>query len=124
MPSPSAASGTDQTTPKYNAVADFSNTGPNDFYNPVTKITTHGVRAAVAIAAPGTDLILPAYTGPTGTNSDGTLFDTSSRSPPTELNKLYFVGVSGTSFASPIVAGGAALLVDAGYANFQRRTRR
>jgi hypothetical protein len=111
------ALGGDLTDPKYNAVADFSNTGPNDFYNPVTRITTHGVRAAVSIAAPGTDLILPAYTGKTGTNSDGTLFDTSSF-PPDDLNKLYFLGVSGTSFSSPIVAGGAALLADAGHVNF------
>ena len=31
---------------------------------------------------------------------------------------MYFFGASGTSFASPIVAGGTALVVDAGYANF------
>jgi hypothetical protein len=112
-----AALGTDLTLPKYNTIADFSNTGPNDFYNPVTGVTTHGVRAAVSIAAPGTDLILPAYTGATGTNSAGTLFDTSGFAPE-DLNRLYFVGAAGTSFSSPIVAGGAALLVDAGYANF------
>jgi len=111
------ALGTDQTTPKYNSVADFSNTGPNDFYNPVTHLTTPGVRAAVSLCAPGTDLILPAYAGPTGTNADGSLFDTS-LFPPDVLNQLYFGRIAGTSFASPIVAGGAGLLVDAGYSNF------
>jgi hypothetical protein len=111
------ALGTDLSIPKYGTIADFSNTGPNDFYNPVTGILTHGVRAAVSISAPGTDLILAAYTGATGTNSSGTLFDTSGF-PPEDLNKLYFQGAGGTSFASPIVAGGAGLVVDAGYANF------
>jgi hypothetical protein len=112
-----AALGTDLSTPKYGAIADFSNTGPNSFYNPVTGLVTPNVRAAVSIAAPGTDLILAAYTGATGTNSSGTLFDTSAF-PPEDLNKLYFQGAGGTSFASPIVAGGAGLVVDAGYANF------
>ncbi len=111
------ALGTDQTTPKYNALADFSNTGPNDFYNPVTRLTTHGVRAAVTISAPGTDLILPAYTGATGGNSDGSLFPEATTFAATQLSQLYFMGVAGTSFSSPTVAGGAALLVDAGYAN-------
>jgi len=64
------ALGTDLSDPRYGYVASFSNTGPNDFYNPQTGVTTHGVRAAVSIAAPGTDLILPAYVGATGANGD------------------------------------------------------
>jgi hypothetical protein len=111
------ALGDDISTPKYNTVATFSNTGPNDFYNPATGVITYGVRAAVSIAAPGTNLILPAYTGNTGTNSSGTLFDTSGF-PADELNKLYFTGVEGTSFASPMVAAGAGLLCDAGHIQF------
>ena len=112
-----AALGDDLATPKYNSPAGFSNAGPNDFYNPVTKVTTPGVRAAVSIAAPGTNLVLPAYTGATGTNSGGTLFDTS-EFPPDVLNMLFFMGIDGTSFASPLVAGGAGLVVDAGYDRF------
>jgi hypothetical protein len=111
------ALGTDLTNPVYSQTADFSNTGPNDFYNPQTGITTPNVRAAVSISAPGTDLILPAYVGATGANSSGTLFDVTGIDPSL-YNQLYFVGVQGTSFASPITAGGASLLVDAGYANF------
>jgi hypothetical protein len=112
-----AALGTDTDVPPYQTQAVFSNAGPNDFYNPVTGVTTFGVRAAVSIAAPGTDLVLAAYTGATGGNGSGTLFDTTGI-PTSELNQLYFTGAAGTSFASPIVAGGAALVVDAGYANF------
>ncbi len=111
------ALGDDTTTPPYSTLAPFSNTGPNDFFNPVTQQMITGVRAAVSIVAPGDSLILAAYTGATGANSDGTLFDTSGI-PADELNQLYFFGAAGTSFASPTVAGGAALLVDAGYLNF------
>jgi len=112
-----AALSSDTDTPPYQTQASFSNAGPNDFYNPATGQTIPNVRAAVSIAAPGTDLVLAAYTGATGTNSSGTLFDTSGI-PTDELNQLYFTGAAGTSFASPIVAGGAALVVDAGYDNF------
>lgn len=101
----------DLSTPAYNALAPFSNTGPNDFYNPATGVTTHNVRSAVSICAPGTGLILAAYSGTTGSNTGGT----------DDFNgaaDLYYFGASGTSFASPIVAGGAALLVDAGWEVF------
>jgi hypothetical protein len=111
------ALGDDTTHPPYQTLAPFSNTGPNDFYNPQTQQTITGVRPGVSIVAPGTDLVAPAYAGATGSNSDGSLFDVSGF-PPEDLNRLYFMGIAGTSFASPIVAGGAALLVDAGYANY------
>ena len=111
------ALGSDTDVPPYQTLTDFSNTGPNDFFNPVTGVTIPNVRAAVSIVAPGSDLILPAYTGKTGGNANGTLFDTTGF-PPDQLNQLYFQDAAGTSFASPIVAGGAALLVDAGYSNF------
>jgi hypothetical protein len=107
----------DLTVPKYGGMAPFSDTGPNDFLNPVTGEVIHGVRAAVSISAPGTDLILPAYVGATGTNQSGTLFDLTGIDP-SEYSQLYFIGVAGTSFASPLTAGGAALIVDAGYTNF------
>lgn len=62
-------------------------------------------------------MILPAYLGTTGTNQNGGLIDPTSF-PPEYLNKLYFQDAAGTSFAAPVVAGGAALVVDAGYQNF------
>jgi hypothetical protein len=112
-----AALGSDTDVPPYQTQAGFSNAGPNDFFNPVTGQTIPGVRAAVSIAAPGTDLVLAAYTGSTGQNAAGHLFDLSGI-PTDELNQLYVSGEAGTSFASPTVAGGAALVVDAGYVNF------
>ncbi|HUO08215.1 MAG TPA: S8 family serine peptidase [Phycisphaerae bacterium] len=111
------ALGDDTTQPPYQNLASFSSTGPNNFYNPATGQTIPGVRAAVSIVAPGSNLTLPAYTGATGTNSDGSLFDTTGF-PPSDLNKLYFTQAAGTSFASPLVAGGASLVVDAGYSRF------
>ena len=93
-------------TPWYAATADFSSRGPGDFYNPVTGTTTLGARATVDIAAPGDQLALAAYLGHTGGNVTGTNANAGA-------NDLYFIGIAGTSFASPIVAGGAALLVDA-----------
>jgi len=111
------ALGTDHSNPIYGGLADFSNAGPNDFYNPQTHQTITGVRAAVSICAPGTDLILAAYVGSTGANSGGNLFDLTGIDPSL-YNQLYFTGAGGTSFSSPVVAGGAALVVDAGYANF------
>ena len=106
-----AALTSDLSTPPYGARAWFSSTGPNDFYNPVTRQTIPRVRAAVDIAAPGTDLILAAYTGTTGSNTGG-------EDPFPGNPGVYYFGAAGTSFASPIVAGGAALLVDAGYFTF------
>ncbi len=90
----------------------FSSRGAADFYNPVTEVMIQGVRAAVDIAAPGETLVLAAYLGANGSlgaSSDpqieGILQD-----PPTE--NLYFTSMDGTSFSSPIVAGGVALLKD------------
>ena len=107
----------DTSNPVYGQAASFSNTGPNDFYNPQTGVTITGVRSRVDISAPGTNMILPAYLGTTGTNQNGALVDPT-QYPAADLNKLYFMDAAGTSFAAPVVAGGAALLVDAGYQNF------
>lgn len=112
-----AALESDVSGPPYGYRAVFSNAGPNDFYNPQTGLIIPAVRPSVDIAAPGTDMVLPAYLGATGTNHSGTVFDTS-EFDPSDLDNLYFFGAAGTSFASPVVAGGAALVVDAGYANF------
>ena len=102
-----AALASDTSTPAYGSVADFSNAGPNDFYNPKTKTTIAGVRAAVDLAAPGANMTLAYYGGTTGSNAGGT--DITSGSP-----YYFLVDAAGTSFSSPVVAGGAALLVDVG----------
>ena len=85
----------------YRAVSDFSSAGPNEFFLPSSADGSSGTvisnaRASVDLAAPGEYIIAAAYTG-----------------NPAQTN-LYYVNESGTSFAAPLVAGGAALLVDAG----------
>ena len=88
--------------------SDFSSRGAVDFYNPVTSTTVAGVRAAVDIAAPGELNVLAAYLGPTGGLAPLT---TITQNPsPTDR---YFFDQGGTSFASPTVAGGIALMKDA-----------
>lgn len=87
--------------------SDFSSRGAVDFYNPVTNTTLQGVRVGVDIAAPGEDMFLAAYLGPTG----GLQYETDIVESPSP-NDLFFLNQSGTSFAAPIVAGGIALLKD------------
>ncbi|MGA2501337.1 MAG: S8 family serine peptidase, partial [Tepidisphaeraceae bacterium] len=96
----------DQDNPPYRTVATFSNVGPNDFHNPKLNLDIPAVRAAVDITAPGQDIIAAAYTGSTGSNTGLT-------DPYPGQNDLYYIGIAGTSFASPTVAGGAALMVGA-----------
>lgn len=106
-----AALASDTSTPAYGSVAGFSNAGPNDFYNPKTKTTIPAVRAAVDLAAPGSNMTLAYYGGTTGSNAGGT--DITAGSP-----YYFLVDAAGTSFSSPVVAGGAALLVDVGLDQF------
>lgn len=93
---------------KFRTPSDFSSRGAVDFYNPVTNTTVTGVRAAVDIAAPGELGYLAAYLGPTGGLTPRT--DITQNPSPDDL---YFVNMNGTSFASPTVAGGVALMKDA-----------
>lgn len=107
------ALGTDTTIPQYGTVSTFSSRSPSDFFVPtaangISGSVLSGVRAAVDIAAPGQNLTLANYSGPTGGNAFG--------GPSSLAANLYNGGLNGTSFASPLVAGGAALLVDAGKA--------
>ncbi|MCX6969719.1 MAG: S8 family serine peptidase [Verrucomicrobia bacterium] len=91
----------------------FSSRGPAEFYNPVTGQTLTGVRAAVDIAAPGELLFLAAYLGPTGSlgaSTDPNIMQIVQNPSPSNLN---WVNQDGTSFSSPIVAGGITLLKDA-----------
>jgi hypothetical protein len=103
-----AALASDTSSPLYSTPAAISNAGPNSFYNPTTfPSTIANARATVDIAAPGSNLTLAYYGGTTGSNLTGT--DTTDGSP-----KFFQGDLNGTSYASPLVAGGAALLVDVG----------
>ena len=96
----------------FDAVASFSSRAPQAFgYIDAsgTAISIPGVRAAVDISAPGTSLVSAFWGGQAGGNNP-TL--TSSTSQGTSAN-LYSLGIAGTSFAAPLVAGGAALVVSA-----------
>jgi len=102
----------DTTTPAYSQIADFSSRSPSDFFLPYDTFGDNGkeltgVRACVDICAPATDMILAYYQGNTG----GGAFGYGVSDPSTENLAYPFAG---TSFAAPIVAGGAALVVDAG----------
>jgi len=91
----------------------FSSSAAADFYNPATGQTITGIRASVDIAAPGEQFALAAYLGDSGSLA-GTPYVTAT--PPTDQ---YFVfNQSGTSFASPVVAGGVSLLKDVSYVDF------
>jgi hypothetical protein len=85
----------------------FSSGGPVAFYNPATDQTIPAARQAVHIASPGEDLTLAAYLQPTGGLEPLLTPETT-----TTDNNYYFLGVSGTSFSAPTVAGGVALLKD------------
>jgi hypothetical protein len=91
----------------YTTVASFSSRGPQNYSDPVNGIIA-GVRAPVDILAPGQTLTLAFYGGQTGGN--GIALPGSTLVAGTNL---YSGGVNGTSFAAPIVAGGATLLNDA-----------
>jgi hypothetical protein len=92
----------------YSSVASFSSRGPQDYGD--ASGTIAGVRAAIDIAAPGTNLTTAFYGGQTGGN-DASL----AGSDPTfvGLTNLYVSNIAGTSFAAPIVAGGVALMKSA-----------
>jgi hypothetical protein len=102
----------DTTTPAYSQLAGFSSTSPSDFFIPGdtygdTGTELYGVRACVDICAPSTSMILAYYGGNTG----GGAFGYGASNPP---NGELAYPFAGTSFATPIVASGAALVVDAG----------
>ena len=103
----------DQTTPVYGSVASFSSRSPTDLFVPAdaggdTGTDVAGARTRVDITAPGQNLTLAHYGGATGGNQFGGSTDT--------FTSAYNTNLAGTSFAAPITAAGAALVVDAGKA--------
>jgi hypothetical protein len=90
----------------YDGVAVFSGRGPQDYADPANG-TVADARAAVDVVAPGTSLVSAYYGGETGGN--GPSLDGPADGPaggPT----FYSSGLQGTSFATPMVAAGAALV--------------
>lgn len=89
----------------------FSSRSPQDFgyFTSGTYVTVPGVRAAIDIAAPGESLTSGFYGGQTGGNNTSLAGSVNLGSSPT----AYSAGIAGTSFAAPIVAGGAALVASA-----------
>ncbi len=95
----------------YNSVAGFSSRGPQDFLNYSTNGTAlivAGVRAAVDISAPGESINTAYFGGQSGGNNP-----TLSGSTAWATNSNSYSAVNGTSFSSPIVAGGVALMASA-----------
>ena len=92
----------------FNAVADFSSRGPQDYYDPQSGLVK-GVRAPVDLVAPGTLVVVAYYGGETGGNGPGI-----NSGPLTSSTNDYYA-VDGTSFAAPIVSGGVSLLKSLSY---------
>ncbi len=86
------ALGPDTGANPYDTVSSFSSRGPSSFFHAGTNQIIANVRASVDIMAPGQNLTTASSSGPT----------------------TYNVNNAGTSFSAPMVAGGAALVVDAG----------
>jgi hypothetical protein len=95
--------------PVYDTVADFSSRGWSQALNPQTNVVLNNARATIDLVAPGDNLTMAFYGGLTGGHVTG--------SDPTEGSGLFYIPyMGGTSFSAPIVAGAAALMVDAGKA--------
>ena len=111
--------------PPYDRPSFFSSGGPNDYADPVNG-TKNDARQVVDIAAPGENLSAAYYGGETGGN--GTTDNPAvTGTGPTGLPRGSLGGpdyysrggvLHGTSYAAPMVAGGAALLYDAAYSVF------
>jgi hypothetical protein len=95
----------------FSGVAGFSSRGPQDFgyVSGAGAQVTAGVRAAVDLAAPGESITAAFYGGQTGGN-DVTLNGSVDQG---SAAAAYTASLAGTSFAAPLVAGGAALVASA-----------
>jgi hypothetical protein len=94
----------------FDTIAEFSSRAPQDFgyFTSGTYVTVPGVRAAVDIVAPGDSLRSALYGGQTGGNNASLPDSVDAGSDPTAYSSI-----NGTSFAAPIVAGGATLVASA-----------
>jgi hypothetical protein len=94
----------------FNSVASFSSRAPQDYgYVGTGGGTIAGVRAAVDLAAPGESITTAFYGGQNGGNN--TSLDGSTNQGSNAA--AYSDSIGGTSFAAPLVAGGAALVSSA-----------
>jgi hypothetical protein len=94
----------------FNSVASFSSRAPQDYgYVGTGGGTIAGVRAAVDLAAPGVSITTAFYGGQNGGNNTSLAGSTDAGSSAT----AYSDSINGTSFAAPLVAGGAALVSSA-----------
>ncbi|MEL7498967.1 MAG: S8 family serine peptidase [Planctomycetota bacterium] len=103
------ALGSDTSNPAYSTISNFSSRGPQRYVGPDGDFGN--VRARVDITAPGQNMSLAFYGGTTGGNTGGT--DSSNGA-----TDWYTRNAQGTSFAAPVVSGGAGLLVDVAYDRF------
>lgn len=103
------AVGDDLALNPYSEITEFSSRGPQLYSGPDGNFGI--VRARVDIAAPGQNLTLAFYGGTTGGNAGG-------KDPTNGSTNYYSYNAAGTSFASPTVAGAAALLADVAYDRF------
>jgi hypothetical protein len=95
----------------FDTVASFSSRGPQTFayFSGTGTVTVSGVRAAVDLAAPGESITSAFYGGQNGGNNTSLADSIDAGSNPA----AYTANIAGTSFAAPIVAGGAALVASA-----------
>lgn len=95
----------------FNSAANFSSRGPQTFgYEDaaLNVVTATNARAPIDLAAPGETIRSAFYGGQTGGNNT-----TLAGSTNLGTNPAAYADVNGTSFAAPIVAGGAALVASA-----------
>ena len=120
-----ASLGNDLSTPRYDSVSSFSSRGPQPIFIPNRRDADYdadpssgtiipAARAAIDISAPGENLVSALYGGTTGGNAGG-------QEIPGNAN--YSSPLNGTSFATPIVGGGATLMADAARQRFGSDTR-